>query len=204
VSASVYWRRRCVALLIGLSVLTVTVWLLTGTVGGSRPVGGPAAATSAGASLGVNGGAGSAASQSPAGRTAPVNYGLRPCPAGAVVLSLFDSQAIYTRRQTPEFEVDVVSTASRSCSFNIGARYLVLAITAGSKDIWTSADCAEGQASLVTTLRRGVPTVVPITWNGQHSGPGCPVPGAPAAAGTYTATASDGGHGSNSLSFGIR
>ena len=73
----------------------------------------------------------------------------------------------------------------------------------GSTKVWTSADCAEGQSSLVTKLHRGIPTVVPISWNGQHSVPGCPVPGAPAAAGTYNAVASDGSSSSNALSFRI-
>jgi hypothetical protein len=145
-----------------------------------------------------------AAGQQPGGHaSATGHYALEPCPAGDVVLSVFSSQASYSLRQTPAFEVDVVSTGGRSCSFDIGARHVLLEISAGKQQIWTSAQCAEGQASLVTKLRRGVPTVVPIAWNGQHSSPGCPVPGAPAAAGTYTATASDGALSSNSVTFTI-
>jgi len=126
---------------------------------------------------------------------------MRPCPAGDVVLSLFSSQAAYSLRQAPEFEVDVVSTASRSCTFNIGARHLWVQITAGSLRVWSSDECAEGEASLVTELQRGVPTVVPIGWDGQISSQRCPGPGTDAPAGTYTAVASDSSSSSNALAF---
>jgi hypothetical protein len=74
-----------------------------------------------------------------------------------------------------------------------------LQVAAGPVKIWSSAECAEGQASLRTQLRRGVPTVVQIGWNGQISGPGCPGPGTRAAAGSYTAVAFDGQGSSNSV-----
>jgi hypothetical protein len=112
-------------------------------------------------------------------------------------------QASYSVRQSPEFEVSVVSVADQTCTFDIGARHVWLQIAAGPVRIWSSAECAEGQASLVTQLRRGVPTVVPIGWNGQISGPGCPGPSTRAAAGSYTAVASDGQRSSNSLVFRI-
>jgi hypothetical protein len=213
-NAAVYWRRRFVALLIGLSVLAVVTWAFAGAFGGGSPAGSPpAAGTSPGvlpstaASPGGLGASGPAAAVAGAGirqsgHSAAHAPSTPPCPAGDVVLSLFSSQASYSVRQTPEFEVDVVSTDSRPCTFDIGARHLLLQITAGSSRIWTSADCAEGQASLVARLHRGVPTVVPIAWNGQHSSAGCPVPGAPAAAGLYTATATAAGaQASNALTF---
>ena len=207
VSNSVYWRRRCVALMIVLSILALIVWVLAGALGGSAPAGSPAATrpvsgAPASASAGPSTQGAPAAGLPAAGKPA-ANYGLQPCPAGDVVLSLFSSQASYSLRETPQFEVDVVSTASRSCAFNIGASHVLLQVSAGGKLIWTSADCAEGQASLVTTLHRGVPTVVPITWDGQHSSPGCPVPGAAAPAGTYSATARDGSLASNALTFSM-
>lgn len=217
VSASVYWRRRFFALLVGLAILALVAWAFAGALGGSSPAASPAATKSvssappsAAASAGSAAPAGSdAASSHPAtsspGRTAGSSghYGPHPCAPYSVVLSLFSSQASYSLRQTPQFEVDVVSTQSRSCTFDIGAQHVLVRISAGSQLVWTSADCAEGQASLVTRLRRGVPTVVPIAWDGQHSSPGCPVPGVRAAAGTYTATASDSTGASNPIAFRI-
>ncbi len=227
--AAIYWRRRIVALLIGLSVLALVAWAFAGALGGSAPPAGPAATRPSHPSLadsspapgpshgaavppgrpGAGGhavtspSAGLTTRTKPAGRGRPVHHGLRPCAAHEVVLSLFSSQASYTVRQTPAFEVDVVSTAGQTCTFDIGASHVLLRISAGSQLIWTSKDCAEGEASLVTKLYRGIPTVVPIAWNGQRSSPGCPVPGAPAAAGSYTAVATDGSLASSPLTFRI-
>lgn len=235
--AAIYWRRRIVALLVGLSVLALVAWAFAGALGGSAPRASPAAtqpvhptlparspatgashpAVSPGGHRGPGSQAAVSASASKTARAATgregrtgttrsghtARHGLRACPVRDVVLSLFSSQASYTVRQTPAFEVDVVSTASQTCTFDIGARHVLLRITAGSRHVWTSADCAEGQASLVTKLYRGIPTVVPIAWNGQRSSPGCPVPGAPAPAGSYTALATDGPLRSNPLTFRI-
>jgi hypothetical protein len=205
---AVYWRRRFVALIAGLSILALITWAFAGALGGSAPPGNPAGTKAVPGTLPrVSAPAGGRpsvpASHGHAVTTASGRYTVRACPAGDVVLSLFSSQASYSVRQTPQFEVDVVSTDSHTCTFDIGARHVLLQITDKRSRIWTSADCAEGQASLVTKLHRGIPTVVPISWDGEHSSPGCPVPGAPAPAGTYTAVASDGSSGSNTLSFGI-
>lgn len=213
-AATIYWRRRFVTLVVGLSVLALIAWAFSGSLGGSTP------ATSGAATRTVHGslpkqtapspapaagqGGATGRGKAPAKRSgATAAGGPLPCPAGSVVLSLFSSQASYPIRQTPEFEVDVVSTAGQSCSFDIGAGHVLLQISSGSLRIWTSADCAEGAASLVTELRRGVPTVVPITWNGQRSAPGCPVPGSAAPRGGYTAVASDGPERSNAVIFRI-
>ncbi len=213
-AATIYWRRRFVTLVLGLSVLALIAWAFSASLGGTAPT------TSGAATRTVHGSLPSQAAPSPGlaakqgGATgqgrAPAKHsraiavgGLLPCPAGSVVLSLFSSQASYPIRQTPEFEVDVVSTASQSCTFDIGAAHVLLQILSGPLRIWTSADCAEGTASLVTQLHRGMPTVVPITWNGQRSSPGCPVPGTAAPRGSYTAMASDGSERSNAVVFRI-
>jgi hypothetical protein len=224
--ASVYWRRRFFALVVGLAVLAVVAWALNGAV--ARPT--PAAdksgtnvadtgttlqpSTSDSPSSAATDGSSPAATKTPvsserhsptpsasASSHAAVHHGPPACASADVVLSLFSAQGSYSARQTPEFDMDVVSTADRTCVFNVGASHLVLRVTQGSKQIWSSADCAEGQASLVTRLRRGIPTVVPITWNGQRSARGCPVPGKAAAPGNYTATATDGQLSSAPLPF---
>jgi hypothetical protein len=211
-AAATYWRRRFIALVAGLSVLALLTWAVSSVLGGSTPAAGGNAA-----SLNKPAAAGPAASPTAASArqrgSPPATHshsaagagggGLRPCPANDVVLSLFSSQAAYSVTQEPEFEVDVVSTASRSCTFNIGAKHVWVQINAGSLRVWSSAYCAEGEASLVTELQRGVPTVVPIGWDGEVSGQGCPGPGTAAPAGAYTAVAADGSGSSNALTFRI-
>jgi hypothetical protein len=212
-TASTYWRRRFVALVIGLSVLALVTWALSGAMGGSAPASDSAATKSTHGKLPSPGAHPTAHSTQPAGsqaNTAKHGRGpahstpaLRPCPAADVVLSVVSSQGSYSERQSPEFQVNVVSVASQTCTFNIGAKHVWLQISAGPVRIWSSAECAEGQASAPAILHRGVPTVLPIGWNGQISGPGCPGPGTRAAAGSYTAVASDGSASSNSLVFRI-
>ena len=208
-----YWRRRFVTLVLGLSVLAAVAWAFSGSrsspaaappASSARTLhgGGPSpAVTPAGHGAGL--GAASTRNHSPAAHAKTAGTGgVLPCPAGAVVISLFPGQASYSRRQTPQFEVDVVSTASQSCTFDIGSRHVQLAIASGRLRIWSSGDCAQGDTSLVTELRRGVPTVVPIGWKGQRSLPGCPVPGA-GGRGSYTAVASAGSLRSNAVVFRI-
>lgn len=119
------------------------------------------------------------------------------------MLSVFSAQVSYTLLQTPEFDIDLVSTSSHSCTFDIGARHVLLKIFAGSKQVWTSGQCPQGEASLLSTLHRGVPTVVSIDWNEEHSSPGCPLPGLAANPGTYRAVATDGSSSSSAFVFGI-
>ena len=55
------------------------------------------------------------------------------CQAADVVLTLTASSNSYGRAARPEFDLDVVSTASRTCTFNVGTRHLtVLVGRAGS------------------------------------------------------------------------
>jgi hypothetical protein len=210
-TASIYWRRRFAALVIGLSVLALVAWALSGAIDASSPAADSAATKSVHGTLPTAAPRARGAAQpqrSHGGQPAPAGHRhaaarLHPCPAADIVLSVVSSQASYSVRQSPEFQVSVVSVADQTCTFDIGARHVWLQIAAGPVRIWSSAECAEGQASLVTQLRRGVPTVVPIGWNDQISGPGCPGPGTRAAAGSYTAVASDGRASSNSLAFRI-
>jgi hypothetical protein len=116
----------------------------------------------------------------------------RPCSRGDVVLSLFSSQDSYGPGQIPAFDVDVVSTSERTCTFNVGPKYLALVITSSGGRVWSSADCVAGQGSLLTDLVRGVPAVLPISWGRETSAPGCAMRSRRVPGGTYAAVASDG------------
>ena len=128
----------------------------------------------------------------------------RTCAPGSVVISLFASQASYPARGRPEFDLDVVSTGARTCTFNVGAKYLALVIKAGSVRVWSSADCLQGRKSLFTDLVKGVPTVLSISWDRRTSSPGCRLASSAVPAGLYTATASSGELASNKEIFRIR
>ena len=261
--AATYWRRRFVALVIGLAILAVIAWAFSGALGGAsaggatagsaglgghsgnrpapRPAGRPAATgsgspsaaapTSAARSPSARASAGRQAKVSPGSAAAATGSsgGRRFCPGKDVVLSLFASQGSASRGSTgrgsasrgsasrgsasqgsagsralAQFDVDVVSTSPQTCKLNVGAKYLTLVISSGKARIWSSADCVRGQGSLVTDLRRGVPTVLPISWDRKLSAPGCAGRASQAPAGTYSATAADGALVSNSQTFLVR
>lgn len=241
---SVYWRRRFIALITGVSVLAIITWAFAGALRGAAPAGDAAAtstvserplsvaaaaasqpaapasqsdlaasqsaagvsqsAAAASPSPSPSPGAASQAAAMPGGKTPAVaSHPPRACLAGDVVLSLFASQASYPAGQTPAFVVDVVSTGKRSCAFNVGSRHVRLQISDGTTKVWTSADCPEGKASLVTRLHRGIPVAVPVSWSGKPASAGCAGSAAPPAAGSYTAVATDGSGTSNTLTFVI-
>ncbi len=222
-----YWRRRFLALVAGLILLAVIAWAFSGALGGANAAGtlaggpghpgsgpGPASAGSPSAAAGGSTGtatgspapdAGSAGrSPAPAASAAGSSGGPGYCAAQAVVLSLSAGQATAGPGQAPQFDVDVVSTAAQACKFNVGTGHLILVIRSGKAKIWSSADCAQGAGSLVTELQRGIPTVLPVSWNLQLSAPGCGGRSSRVPAGTYTATATDGALSSSSQTFRVR
>jgi hypothetical protein len=117
------------------------------------------------------------------------------------VLSLFAAKYSYPAHALPQFEVDVVSTAPRACTFDLAARNVQLLVRSGGKArVWDSADCA-ASGRQVTRLTQGVPAVVRISWDRKTSAPGCRLPRKAARPGTYTATAYSGNLISPTLIF---
>jgi hypothetical protein len=147
----------------------------------------------------------------PAGATRPARHGggsaygrPRACARRSVVISLFASQVSYPAHARPVFDLDVVSTEGRTCTFNVGARYLALVIKAGKNRVWSSADCLQGRKSLFTDLVKGVPTALSISWDRRTSAPGCKLGSSPVPTGIYVATAVSGTLTSNKEIFRLR
>lgn len=145
-----------------------------------------------------------AAKRHPAGRgRKPAAGASGACPHAGLVLSLFSARHSYPARAQPEFDVDVVSTASGRCSADLGPSHLHVVIRSDGKRIWDSADCA-GLAPRATTLARGVPATVAITWNRKTSAPGCRAAHRAVRPGSYTATAYIGNLSSRAVTVVLR
>ena len=124
------------------------------------------------------------------------------CPRGSVVLSLFTAKYHYPGHQVPRFQLDVVSTAARPCSFDVGAKNVQLVIKAGGeRRVWDSAACLGSRGHRMEQLTRGVPAVLRISWDRKTAGATCRPPGPAAQPGTYTAIARSGALHSQSLIF---
>jgi len=114
------------------------------------------------------------------------------CGQRDIVLSVFAGQTQFGPKDSPTFELSIVSTQPAECTFNIGSAHLILVIKEGPATIWSSADCPTGTPSLDAALARGVPTVVTVTWNRKTSAPGCSTRTSRVPPGAYTATAQNG------------
>jgi hypothetical protein len=212
---AVYWRRRLVALLLAMAVLSLLTWAFMGALGLSAGPSATPAARSGSHAQGTGGGSGPSGagrggvggsntqSQTGAHPAAKSGSRPRPCSRADVVLSLLASQSAYGGSRLPQFSIDVVGTGPATCTFNVGARHVALVVRSGSVRVWSSADCPRGSGSLVLDLQRGVPTTLSITWNRQTSSPGCTGPSSAMPAGTYSATATvtDGALASNAVTF---
>ncbi len=123
------------------------------------------------------------------------------CGSRDIVVSVFAGQTQFGPKDSPTFELSIVSTQPAECTFNIGSAHLVLVIKEGPATIWSSADCPTGTASLDAALARGVPTVVTVTWNRKTSAPGCSTRTTQVPPGTYTAYAKDAAQTSQPVTF---
>jgi hypothetical protein len=123
------------------------------------------------------------------------------CAEHAMVLSLFTGQTDFGPGQSPAFDINVVSTQQPECSFNVGSQHIALVIKEGPARIWSSANCAAGKTGLIAALKRGVPTVLTISWDRTTSAPGCSSRVTQVPAGVYTATAVDGDLSSVPVTF---
>jgi hypothetical protein len=208
--AETYWRRRFIVLVIGLAVFAVAAWALSSTLAVDA---GPASASTAASRprpglAGQPSWPGASGTGSPSPTPSVTEQATGPgaimpefCERGDVVLSIFTDQ---TAARSPIFDVDVVSTQPAECSFNVGSRHLALVIRQGPVPIWSSADCAAGGGGPVVALKRGVPTVLTISWGGYSSAPGCAGRATRARAGRYTAYALDGALSSAPITFRLR
>jgi hypothetical protein len=140
--------------------------------------------------------------QQHAGQQAGLTGTAGTCPPGSVVLSLFAAKYRYLAHQTPRFQIDVVSTAARPCSFNVGAKHVLLVIKAGGiRRVWDSAACVQSSGSRMERLARGVPAVLRVSWDRKTAGANCQAPGPAARPGTYNAIARSGRMQSQSMIF---
>jgi hypothetical protein len=226
----IFWRRRVVALALGIAILGLLAWAVSGVVGGGAATGQtadvgqvtPSGAARAGPPATASGGPATAqasAQGTPSARArtpgptqspAPTHKAVttahsgNSCPAGDVVISLMAAQDSYGAQVLPEFEVAIVSTAAQTCTFDVGAKGVQLVIKSGPARVWGSSDCAADVGSRITELARGVPAVLRISWDRKTSVPGCRLARAAALPGTYTATAYGGQLSSSTMVFVLR
>jgi hypothetical protein len=166
----------------GLGSTTGTSGMPSATASGRSPAKKPAASTTSSTS------------------SSDSNAGGR-CEASSIVLSLFGSQSSYSTGQDPKFSLDAVSTASGSCTFDVGPAQLHLVVMSSGRVIWDSADCAKASQAQTDRLSRGVPVQESFTWNRTITLPGCVTLASSARPGSYTAQVTEGSVSSEVRTF---
>jgi hypothetical protein len=139
---------------------------------------------SGGGGAGADGGEGGGGS----GDTVPAGSTLPDCTPGSVKLMLRSVSNSYAPDEKPTFELIARNSSDSDCKLDLGPKRAVLTITQSKSDdeIWSSADCPTGAASILFRVPANDQVVRTVEWNRKASAPQCATPPALAATpGTY-------------------
>ena len=164
VSPAVYRRRRLVALLALIAVVTAVVLIFV-RPGQATPVPTETAAA-------------------PVKTTAPV-ASATPTPTPTVDVSSYKECSVknlevmpvldsvdYQAGVLPNLSLTIQNTGKTACYYNVGTSAQELTITSGAETYWVSTDCQSEKSDTVAILEPGVvyPSA-PIVWERQRSSP---------------------------------
>ncbi|MEV0226894.1 hypothetical protein [Streptomyces sp. NPDC050704] len=185
----------------------------SGESGGTAGSGGSAGSSSggdgsgSGSGSGSGGGAAAGAGGGGSGDTLPAGSSLPNCTAGAVKLTLRSVNNEYAPGEDPTLELIARNSSATDCKLDLGPKHAVLTITqAGSDDeIWSSADCPTGAASILLRIPANDSVTHTVEWDRKASAPQCATPPAGAATpGTYLVEAKTPGLTKTQTSFVLK
>jgi hypothetical protein len=168
----VYWVRRFVVLAAVVAVVLVAVRVVPFVAGKVGDL--------------FSGAQGAASA--PTTTTSAAAVGPQPCAAEALGLILAADAASYPASALPTLTVTLVNNGPASCVVDAGEAQREIVIMSGTDRIWSSRDCASGDAlTRELLLAPGAPDTTTVQWQRMRSAAGCPG-GQPAALkGTYSA-----------------
>ncbi|MEU9787236.1 hypothetical protein AB0H92_40855 [Streptomyces phaeochromogenes] len=181
-----------------------------GGSGGSAGSGDSDGSTSGGSGGSTSGGGGSVddgAGGGGSGDTLPAGSSLPNCTAGAVKLTLRSVNNAYAPGEKPTFELIARNSSGSDCKLDLGPKSAVLTITQADSDdeIWSSADCPTGAASILFRIPANDRVTHTLQWNRKSSAPECATPPAiTATAGTYLVEAKAPGFTKTQTSFVLK
>ncbi|MUN35588.1 hypothetical protein [Actinomadura litoris] len=171
-----YWRRRVVALAMGLGAVGVLAWACADGEDEPRRRANAARSDPPPTAMPTV-----TVTRTVIRSAEPVAEGGR-CAAKNLVVSLAASRDTYTGRDAPRFRVSVVNAGEGECTWDAGS--LDVRVASGDDRIWSSARCRRGGGGRAEntrrTLRRGIPYVDTVGWDRRR---GCG--GARVRPGTY-------------------
>jgi hypothetical protein len=205
--ASIYWRRRMVAISGVVIALVIVGWAAGGFFsGGSPPV--------QGASGGVRdsqppstptslppAGAGSSSSSSapppsdPPPPPPPPPDPSQPCPDAAMQVVVELGAPQYKVGQRPVLRLVVINAGQVPCTRDLSRalREILVVSPDGANRIWSSNDCYHSTQPGAQIMQAGERVGYEVKWAGRTSAPGCPSRRATVLAGTYSVIGKLGG-----------
>jgi len=181
----------------------------SGGSGGSAGSGGSGDSGSGGAGSGGagsgSGGAGGGGGGS--GDTVPAGSSLPNCTTGSVKLTLRSVNNSYAPDEKPTLELIARNSSGSDCKLDLGPKKSVLTITQSESDdeIWSSADCPTGAASILFRVPANDQVIRTVEWNRKASAPQCATPPPLSATpGTYLVEAKTPGLPKSQTSFVLK
>lgn len=183
----------------------------SGGSGGSAGSGGSGDSASGGAGSGSGGSGGGGGDDGEggggSGDTVPAGSSLPDCTTGSVKLSVRSVHNSYTPDEKITFELIARNSSGSDCKLDLGPKSAVLTITQAESDdeIWSSADCPTGAASVLFRIPANDRVVRTVEWNRKASAPQCATPPALSATpGTYLVEAKPPGLPKTRTSFVLK
>jgi hypothetical protein len=163
---SVYWRRRLLLLAVLLAVVIVVVLIIVrpGSGGTTTPTGGqtsgqpgtPAPSLSTGSGTGTGTGTGGSAA----------------CDPSVIGLTAVTDASSYAAGVQPQLSMTITNNGASACTIDVGTDAQVYAITSGTDQIWSSADCQTNKTALKQVLQPGTAkalSTTPFAWDRTRS-----------------------------------
>ncbi len=187
----VYWTRRVLVLVVALALVYGVARLLGGGGGGQQPtaraVGAEASTTPPTATSAVSPTlTPSATDSATAGATAGSAAGALPGAPATTALaqptgacSSGDLVATPSVRGTAHgghpvvFTIALTTRTSPACTWTVSPQTLVVKVTSGPDDVWSTQQCPGAIGKQAVVLRNNAPADVTVAWNGRRSDEGC-------------------------------
>ncbi|MEZ5210392.1 hypothetical protein [Gordonia sp. (in: high G+C Gram-positive bacteria)] len=228
----VYWRRRLLAIAVGVVAIAVVVGLIvwagsggsgdnkaantaaTSSATGTTPVAPAPAGDSSAAPKPGDGQqpestpvAPPSSSDPAAGAQTPPTdgQGTVPCSDQAISVVLYTDKPTYTKGDQPVFTIVVTNAGLAACSRDVGkaSQNVVVRSLDGTRTLWTAQDCAPDKTVNEQVLAPGQQVTDTLTWSGTTSNPGCNKPRVAIPVGAYQAIAKIGAKESAPITFNV-
>lgn len=214
--ASIYWRRRALALAVVIVVLLLVWAVLPGGGSDDRPrdtaaaAGSPGTTDPAAAPTGLtatapsddpgrpgdgNGNGVAVTPTTPVPTTpSPVPTTPKPIPAApkvcadaALQVTVNPRQRMYTVGQSPYLDLKIRNISTLACTRDVSASQQEIVLMRGTQRLWSSNDCGtQDTTRSVQLLMPGVQLTSSVHWTGLGSRPKCAGKRTLVGAGTYT------------------